>query len=120
MNIIRKLKLNLLGYYEFSDLDKKLLEIINKYFLNLSQENIPSRCIIQFNKFISVNETYGFERCKFTYNTYLKELFIDYHDYIDIQDLLTYESYDNMKTDFFIKDVLYHYYKIEILYVRWR
>jgi len=41
MNIIRKIKLNQLGYYQFSDLENELLCLIKETFSDLKKVNLP-------------------------------------------------------------------------------
>jgi len=81
MNIIRKIKLNSLGYYQFTDKEKEIVEIIENNFKNLTKEN---------NDYKNDNDIV------FSYNGYYLNISLKYY---------------NLLTEDIIEDICLYYYK---------
>lgn len=89
MNIIRKIKLNSLGNYQFTDKEKEIVEIIENNFKNLIIENNDYKNNIDI--VFSYNEYYLYVTSKYW------ELLENISSYIE--------------TESIIKDICLYYYK---------
>jgi|SRR6478735_6794919 len=71
MSIIRKIKLNSLGYYEFNDSEKELVEFIKNNILNLTEvtsEKYPNTIFYFKNK--ELYYEYNLNSKQFSFNKY--------------------------------------------------
>jgi len=107
MNIIRKIKINSLGMYEFNDSEKELVEFIKENMLNLTE--------VKSNKY--TDETFYFKNNKFVFSILKLKNVV----YVYINNHLIYEYFaDFLELEYeyeiynLIIDIIEYYYKISI------
>jgi len=105
MNILRKIKLNTLGYYEIIDDEKELITFIKDNLLDLKE--------IKLNKYQNVRFWFKNDRCIFEYSLYKNKLSINN---IDIRFYLLYLfGYDDQGIENLSKCLMKNYILDEII-----
>ena len=102
MNIIRKIKLNQLGYYQFTDDEKKLITFLNENFLNLKK--------IQFPYYYASIFYFKEDKCIFQYNLIDKCVWIPNYIEFNFYNCSKFELYD-------MKPFLTYKYDIDIQFI---
>ena len=103
MNIIRKIKLEKLNYYEFTEAEKVLVKFIRKYFIGLHKYiNIE-----EFNNYYNNDKNIYYLKNNKVIFFYNKNNCLFLSKYI--WDKMLYLNLNNS----FIKDILFSIYKIE-------
>lgn len=105
MNIVRKIKLNQLGYHQLNDNEKKILNIIKRKFLDLK--------IIKLDKYPYIHFYTKEDIILFHHDLYSENIWLNYYEFYKKINILlnSYTEYQNL-----LKYILKCYYNIDIEY----